>query len=79
MIIKECAYYMNESLIGSPAEHCRLFPQVYSPLKDYRFIPCVAVSISKCPYKLFMLGKIDKEELNKRVKDAIEDGQKLFS
>jgi hypothetical protein len=67
MKITECAYYMNESLIGSPAEHCSLFPQVYSPLKDYRFIPCVAVPISKCPYKLFMLGKIDKEELNKRI------------
>ena len=29
--------------------------------------------------ELFMLGKIDKEELNKRVKDAIDDAQKLFS
>ena len=33
----------------------------------FEFVPCENIPISNCPYKLFICGKIDKEELNKRI------------
>lgn len=68
MQIKECAYFMNESLIGTPAENCNLFPEKNT--LSYRFIECEQVPISKCPYKQFVLGMIDKEDLNKKINEV---------
>lgn len=61
MIIKECAYCNSEK------QTCNLFPKYYDQIGNYRFVPCENIPIANCPYKLFMCGKIDKEELNKRI------------
>lgn len=72
MIIKECAYCSHETIIGTKAENptCNLFPKEENQGKlSYRFefVPCESIPIANCPYKLFMCGKINKEELNKRI------------
>lgn len=67
MIIKECAFCSKETLWGDPSEGvCNL------SYDGTRFYECETVAISKCPYKLFMIGKIDKEELNKRIKERMK-------
>lgn len=66
MIIKECAYCSHETI--NPT--CNLFPKEENKGKlSYRFefVPCENIPIANCPYKLFMRGKIDKEELNKKI------------
>ena len=65
MKIKECAYFIEEPEHVNSYGTCNLFP-IESKVET-RFLYCECISISKCPYKLFMLGKIDKEELNKRI------------
>ena len=72
MIIKECAYCSHETIIGTKAINptCNLFYKEENKGKlSYRFefVPCENIPIANCPYKLFMCGKIDKEELNKRI------------
>lgn len=70
MKIKECAYYTEETLIGTLSNGtCNLFPK-YEILK-YKFIDCEIIPISKCPYKLFKTGKIDKEQLNKLIQEKL--------
>ena len=72
MEIKECAYCSKDTIWGFPSKgSCNLFPETYNTVGNYRFNLCEEIPISKCPYKLFSLGKIDKEELNKRICNAI--------
>ena len=80
MIIKECAHICFKDLWDMPSEGtCNLFPDCYPNGWLRRFIPCVAISISKCPYKLFAVGKIDKEELNKRIMEIQKERNKQCS
>lgn len=68
MKITECAYF-NKKERGVSYGTCDLFPQEekrYS-INCVTFRKCEAVPISECPYKLYNIGKIDKEELNKRI------------
>lgn len=66
MIVKECAFCSKETLLGNPSEGtCNLS---YNGMK---FFECESIPISQCPYKLFICGKIDKEELNKRIKERL--------
>lgn len=77
MKIKECAHICFKDLWDMPSEGtCNLFPDYYSNGWLRRFIPCVAVPISKCPYKLFAVGKIGKEELNEMIKKIQNERKK---
>lgn len=67
MIIKECAF------IRTGNDTCNLFPEL-KPL--FHFIECETIPISKCPYKLFKTGKIDKEELNKKIQEKLRKESK---
>ena len=69
MIIKECNFCQNETLLGTPSNGtCSLLPEYYNNGLDYRFIDCEQIPISRCPYKMYIQKLIDKEELNKRLK-----------
>ena len=62
MKIKECAYLSNEDLLGNLSDGtCNLFNNKL----------CEQIPISKCPYKMFCLGKITKEELNEKIKTLL--------
>jgi phage FluMu protein Com len=74
MKVKECAYFSNETIIGTPAENCNLFPQY--DLGSYRFIGCEQVPILKCPYKKFLNKLISKEELNVEINKVIKNKQR---
>lgn len=63
MKIKECAYFWSEK------EECNLFP--YKSKVELFFLCCEAIPISKCPYKLYVNKKIDKEELNKQIRNIL--------
>ena len=66
MQILECAYcYKGISWIGTKMSTCGLIHEHTKATDTY--YECEQVPISKCPYKLYSLGKIDKIELNKRV------------
>ena len=72
MIINECAYCSHETIMGTKKENptCNLFPkEEYKGTLNYRFefVPCAAIQIAECPYKLFVLKNINTEELNKRI------------
>ena len=68
MIIKECAYCSKTTLIGTPSEGiCNL------SFDGERFYGCETIANSKCPYKLFACGEIDKEELNKQINKILDN------
>ena len=68
MKITECAYYWTQER-GNSYGTCNLFPyeEKRHSINCITFRKCEAVPISECPYKLYNIGKIDKEELNKRI------------
>lgn len=65
MKIKECAFLRTGN------DTCNLFPEL-KPL--FHFVECEAIPISKCPYKEFQLGIIDKLELNNKIKKILDKG-----
>ena len=72
MKIEQCAFFSKETLIGNPScGTCNIFTQDELLLR--RYIPCEAIPISKCPYKMFKEGLITKEELNNEVKKLVEE------
>lgn len=69
MEIKECAYYLSDS--GFLTGHCCMFSTKTKEVTgQYK---CEAIPISKCPFKLFQLGEIDKIELNTMLKKILND------
>ena len=78
MEIKECAYISFETLIGTHKEKgtCNLFYEEENKGKlsyRFKFKPCDSISVEQCPYKLFQVGKIDKEELNKKILNILNE------
>ena len=73
MKIDNCNFCCHETLLGLPSNGlCSLLPEYYNNGLDYRFLECEQIPMIKCPYKLYVNGFIDKEELNKRVMSQIE-------
>lgn len=70
MIIKECAYFLKQPEHVNSYGTCNLFP-IKSKL-ELRFLYCECIPSGKCPYKMYMAKLIDKEELNKRIKEIQE-------
>lgn len=68
MKIKACAYYHTED------DTCDLFKESHRGF--YSFPSCEFITISKCPYKLFAVGKIGKEELNETIKKIQNERKK---
>ena len=69
MKINSCAFLSEEDLTGNlSCGTCNL--------NSNR--PCEHVPISECPYKMFTLKLIDKEELNKRVKEMMNPDELLL-
>lgn len=78
MEIKECAYINFETIIGTPKNvgTCNLFFDEENKGKlsyRFKFKTCNCISIEQCPYKLFQVGKIDKEELNKKILNILNE------
>ena len=71
MYIKECAFFVKEPEHINSYGSCNLFP-VKSKCK-IRFLQCEAVATTKCPYKMFMAKRIDKEELNRQINKLISE------
>ena len=65
MFIKECAYFCKYPEHINSYGSCNLFP--VRTKCETRFLQCEAIAITKCPYKMYVAKRIDKEELNKRV------------
>lgn len=72
MKITQCAYYWTQER-GYQYGTCNLFPaeDKRHAITCVTFRKCEQVPISECPYKLYNIGKIDKEELNKRIMELI--------
>ena len=72
MKVKECAFFSCKDLHGNISEGtCNLFPEESKVM--LRYIQCNVIPISKCPYKMYIKGLIDKEELNKRIEEIQKD------
>ena len=71
MKIKECKFFSNKDNHGNPSATCNLFPEKYIKNQGCRFLECEQIPIIKCPYKKFCTGLIDKEELDKEIKNTI--------
>lgn len=68
MKIKECGFYYTLD------DTCDLFKESHRGF--FSFPCCESIAISQCPYKLFTVGKIEKEELNERIKKIQNERKK---
>lgn len=76
MKLIHCAFLSCETLTGlQSAGTCNLFPQYGDFGLDYKFIDCEAIPISKCPYKLFKIGEIEKQELHQQVNEILSNNR----
>lgn len=71
MIIKECAYFIKDPEHINSYGSCNLFP--IETKVELRFLQCELIAISKCPYKMYMAKRIDKEELNKQINKILDN------
>lgn len=73
MIIKECAYFNKTPEHINSWGSCNLFPVKTKVSERYLF--CEEIPITKCPYKMYMAKLINKEELNKLIKEQTNDNE----